>query len=161
MRITMIVFLSIAVLAGVLAGGGLSWSLTMGPKSGDMKKAGELLSEMKQVAKADSPGLMMLEQGMRGLRVLQFGGIALALIDIALLVLVIKRNSRAVLIGSIALVALSAITFLLKAPKDVDDATYILGNTIAALALAPVLFALAADRFGRRKAGAAAAVAMG
>jgi hypothetical protein len=156
MRITMIVLLCIAVLAGVLVGGGLSWSLTMGPKSGDVKKAGEMLTEMRQVVKGDSPGLTLLEQGMRGLRVIQFGGIALALIDIALLVLVFKRNSRGVLIGSIALIALTAITFLLKAPKEVDEGTFLIGNTLAVLALAAALFALAADRFGRRQAGAVA-----
>jgi hypothetical protein len=149
MRIAMIVLLTLSVLGGVFAGGGLSWSLTAGPKSGDIKKADELMGELKKVAKGESPMLVAMEQDLRALRAIQYGGAALVVVNIALLVVVLKRKSRAIVIASAAAAVLAVAFFVLGAPKDLDDAAYTLGHVLGGLAAASAVLALAADRFGR------------
>jgi len=161
MRVTMIVFLCIVVVAGVLLGGGISWSLTAGPKAGDVTKSAELLKEMRQVAKGDAPGLVMLEKAMRGLRVVQIGGAALALLDIILLVVVFKKSSKAVMIVSGLAVVLGIVFFVLGVPKEVDDAAHLVGTVLGVLAVAPALFALGADKFKKPAPGGIGAPAMG
>jgi len=157
----MIVLLSIVVAGGVLLGGGISWSLTAGPKSGDVKKSAELLSELKQVSKGNEPMLVMAEKAMRGLRVMQIGGAALALLDIILLVVVIKKNSKAVAIASGLAVILGIAFFVLGVPKELDDAAHLVSTVMGVLAVAPALFALGADKFKRPAAAVGAPAVMG
>lgn len=161
MRITMIVLLCIVVAAGALLGGGISWSLTAGPKAGDVKKSAELLSELKQVSKGNEPMLVMAEKVMRGLRVIQIGGAALALLDIILLVLVFKKNSKAIAIASGLAVILGIVFFVLGVPKELDDTAHLIGTVLGVLAVAPALFALAADKFKRPAAAVGAPAVMG
>src|SRR5262245_35802554 len=161
MRITMIVLLCIVVVAGVLLGGGLSWSLTAGPRAADISKTSELLSEMKQVSKGNEPGLVMLEKALRGARVMQIGGAALAVLDILLLVLVFKKNTKAVVVGSGLVAILGIVFFVLGVPKELDESAHLVTTVMGALALAPALFALAADKFKRPAAAVGAPAVMG
>jgi hypothetical protein len=87
--------------------------------------------------------------------VVQFGGAAIAVLNIVLLVLAIKRNGKGItVVGGIAAV-LGIVCFVLNPPKEVDDAMHLV---ISILAGSVILAAVLAFLAGRPKAEAAPAL---
>ena len=76
----------------------------------------------------------LMRQGLRGYRTAQIGGAAVALLDIALLVLALKRRSRAILVtGGVAL-ATGIACFLLTPARALDDTIFDINVILASSA---------------------------
>jgi hypothetical protein len=170
MRILFLVLLTVVALVGIGLGGMGAWSGTVGPMH-------EKMAEMEKTAKeADAVGVLMgkselfagkdiagagdiMRQGLRGYRVAQIGGAVVALLDIALLVLALRRRSREILItGGVAL-AVGIACFLLTPPRALDETMYGIDVALAISAAASALFAWLSDKTARRP-GTAPAPAM-
>jgi len=156
MRILFLVLLSIAVLVGAGLGGVSAWSATKGPMSekvADLAKAAEAAREVGKLTNqavmagksADEAG-SLIDKGLRAYRVVQFGGAAIALINIALLVLAIKRNARGILVvGGIGAVV-GIVCFALNPGRQIDEGMFYVLTLLGGSAIAAALFAYGAGR---------------
>jgi hypothetical protein len=163
MRILFIVLSSICVLGGVFLGGAGAWSVTMGPMSKDVRTLAETVSAAKEIGKA-AGGLKivagktageatsLLEKALVGYRFTQFGGAAIAVLNIVLLVLAIKRSSKPLLIAGGIGVALGIAAFVLTPSREIDEKLFFMNATLAVCVLGAALFAMLSDRLGARPA---------
>jgi hypothetical protein len=166
MRILFIVLSSICVLAGVFLGGASAWSVSMGPMSKDVatlsatvaaaKEMGNATKDLKIVGgKTAADATSLLEQGLRGYRFSQIGGGLIALLNIVLLVLAIKRSSKPLLIAGGIGVAIAIAAFVITPSREIDEKLFFVNATLAVSVLGASLFAVLSDRFGARPAVAA------
>jgi hypothetical protein len=162
MRILCVVLLALAVLVGAALGGVTAWSATAGPMSERIARLADLVTKSKDVGKLGNVGLMkgmtmnegnrLLEQGLRGYRVAQFGGAAIAILDITLLVLVFMRRSKPVLVAAGLALAVGVVCFALTPSRAVDEALHTGLVILEGSVVSAALFAFLADRAGRRAA---------
>jgi hypothetical protein len=166
MRILFLVLLSIVVLVGVFLGGSGAWSATKGPMAEKMAKLAESAAAAKEMGKLTGNSAIvagktageasgLLEQGLRGYKVIQFGGAAIALINVALLVLAIKRHAKGIMIVGGLGVVLGIVCFVLSPPKQIDDTMHMIISILGGSVILAALFAFLA---GRSKAAAAPAL---
>jgi hypothetical protein len=159
MRILLIVLLSIVVVASSLLGLAFSGSLTFGPANEKLRKAVTTLEEAKALPKGlteeiagkkQGDLLAVMERAIRAYRVTQVGGVAIAGLNIALLVLAIRRRARGTAIAAVLAVAVGAVCFVLTPPKDLgDEAIYFANSFLAISTVLASLLALIASRIGR------------
>jgi hypothetical protein len=159
MRILLIVLLSIVVVASSLLGLAFSGSLTFGPASEKLRKASATLEQAKALPKGltqeiagkkQGDLLAVMEGAIRAYRVTQVGGVAIAGLNIALLVLAIRRRAKGISIAAVLAVAAGAVCFVLTPPKDLgDEAIYFANSILAVSTVVVALLALIAGRVGR------------
>jgi len=170
MRIMFLVLLTIVALVGIGLGGAGAWSYTIGPnrdKIAELTKTaheaealGVLMGKTELVAGKDAAGTAdIMRQGIRGYRAMQIGGAAVALLNIVLIALAVRRRSKAILIVGGAAVAVGLALFIATPPRMMDSTMYGINVAISISAAASALFAWLADWAGRR-AGPVAAPAM-
>jgi hypothetical protein len=171
MRILFLVLLTIVALVGIGLGGAGAWSYTIGPnrdkiaevtKTAQEAEALGVLMGKTELAKGQDVGSAadIMRQGLRGYRVMQVGGAAIALLNIVLIVLAVRRRSKAILIvGGIA-VGAGLTCFIATPPRALDFTMYGINVAVAGSAAASALFAWLADWAARRRAGAVARPAM-
>jgi hypothetical protein len=157
MRILFLVLLSIVVIAGVFLGATGAWSATKGPMSERMAKLAESAAAAKEVGKltgghaivagktADEAG-SLIAQGLRGYRVIQLGGAAIALINIVLLVFAIKRNGKGIMVVGGLGVVVGIVCFVLSPPKQIDDTLHMIISILAGSVILAALFSFLAGR---------------
>ena len=86
----------------------------------------------------------------RGYRVTQVGGLALAVLNVALLVLAVRRRARGTAIAAALAVAVAAVCFAVTPSKErSDEAIYLANCLLAGASGLAALLALAAARAGR------------
>ncbi|HXU07187.1 MAG TPA: hypothetical protein VN903_39810 [Polyangia bacterium] len=166
MRILCLVLLSIVVVVGALLGGACAWSATMGPlkekrtqleeTAAATKEIGKLTGDLALVeGKSANQAGALLQQGVRGYRVLQFGGGAIALINLALLVFAAGRRSKQILlVGGIG-TAIGVACIVLAPARRLDETLHSMILAIAISVIASALFAWLADRAGGARTAAA------
>jgi hypothetical protein len=167
MRILCLVLLSIVVVVGAVLGGACAWSATIGPMGEKMTKLSETAAATKELSKltgdheiiagksAKDAG-SMIEQGLRGYRVLQFGGAAIVLLNIALLVLAIRRSSQKILIAGAVATVVGVVCFVLAPARALDETMYGMIVALSISVISSALFAWLADRASARVAVAPA-----
>jgi hypothetical protein len=166
MRILFLVLLSIVVLVGAFLGGSGAWSATKGPMAEKMAKFAESAAAAKEVGKLTGDHAIvagktageassLMEQGLRGYKVIQFGGAAIALINIVLLVLAIKRNGKGIMVVGGLGVVLGIVCFVLSPPKQIDDTLHMIISILGGSVILAAVFAFLA---GRPKAATAPAL---
>src|SRR5262245_18745062 len=169
MRVVLIVLLSVVVVASSLLGLAFAGSITFGPAKEKVDNAVAALESAKSLPKGfveqyagkkQADMLPVFERAVRAYRVTQAGGVVIAGVNIALLVLAIRRRARGTSIAAGLAVAAAAIVFALTPARDLGDVAIYYANTLlAALTVLAALFALGASRVGRARVAAPALTA--
>ena len=157
MRVLFLVLLSIVVLAGVLLGGSGAWSATKGPMSERMAKLAESAAAAKEVGKLTGNDAIvagktageagsLIEQGLRGYRVIQLGGAGIALLNIVLLVLAIRRHGKGIMVVGGLGVVVGIVCFVLAPPRQIDDTLHMIISILAGSVILAAVFAFLAGR---------------
>jgi hypothetical protein len=163
MRILSLVLLSIVVTVGALLGGAGAWSATKGPLGEKMAKLAEAAAATKELGKLTGDQAIVagksardagaaIEQGLRGYRVIQFGGAAIAVINIALLVFAIRRRSKQILVVGGVGAAVGVACVVLAPARELDTTMHSMILALAISVVASALFAWLAGRAGARPA---------
>ena len=123
MRILMLVFLWIAAVVGVLLGGGIGGFTLFGPDAKDLRQSAEIISTWRQNAKnlgADGEKeLAGLEEKLAIAHTYSYGGIAVALVSLALLISVLAKKSGAVsVLAGIGLLLAIALVVIVPTTKE-------------------------------------------
>jgi hypothetical protein len=166
MRILFLVLLSIVVVVGALLGAGGAWSAAMGPMKERKAKAEEAAAAAREMGKLTgshaivagktaAEATSLIEKGLRGFQVVQFGGAAIAVLNIVLLVLAIKRNGKGIMVVGAVAAVLGIVCFALNTPKEVDDAVHLVISILGGSVILAAVFAFLA---GRPKTAAAPAL---
>jgi hypothetical protein len=160
MRILCLVILFITALVGALVGGGAGVSGTVGPlkeriatmekTAGEARELGKLTGKMELAGgKNASEASDLVASGVRGYKMAVFGGAAIAIINIALIVLAIRRRSKQILIVGGIGAALGIAIFALTPPRMLDDTLYAINVVLVISVVGSALFAFLADKTGK------------
>jgi ABC-type cobalamin transport system permease subunit len=95
----------------------------------------------------------VIEQGLRGYRVIQFGGAAIAIINIALLVFALRRSKKILVVGAVG-AAVGVACVVLAPARELDTTLHSIILALAISVVASALFAWVAGRAGARPADA-------
>ena len=123
MRILMLVFLWIAAVVGILLGGGIGGFTLFGPDAKDLRQSAEIISTWRQNAKnLDANGekeLAGLEAKVTIAHTYSYGGIAIALVSLALLITVLAKKSGAVpVLAGIGILLAIALVVIIPSTKE-------------------------------------------
>ena len=150
MRILLLVFLWISSIVGILIGGGLGAFTLFGPDAKEMSQATDMVSTWRKNAKGlDADGekeLAGLEEKILTARVYAFGGMAVAVLCLALLIAVLAKKGGVPVLAGLGLLTAIALEVLAPSAKEKKG---IIGES-APMAVA-ALCGFGADRM-RRKA---------